>query len=302
MKKDSTWFSILIGMTLTLLIVLSAMIILAYILPFMRAVKGIENAAGAYYQAYSGVEKSLMFLKTRELLTTETWATQGAGSPSGTTYRTYSSGSTIPQKGFWNSPYHPDYNIISPTDPIQLEIGNLGTLDQATWNDIFFHIKVPDTSGQWNIWMASGSQVLITWTLSSKSGSVLSASWESYLTGGKIDQTFVPPPADARLFHMVNSTWSHFNGNEEKTIDFYNSNCGNTWCILRASVVNELWTSSWTQIPYLEYQLHFPGSIKIPDRYTRIESYGNSYGYQKKLEVKVPQQTIGQAFDFTVFQ
>lgn len=300
MKKDSTWFSILIGMTLTLLIVLSAMIILAYILPFMRAVKGIENAAGAYYQAYSGVEKSLMFLKTRELLTTETWATQGAGSPSGTTYRTYSSGSTIPQKGFWNSPYHPDYNIISPTDPIQLEIGGLDLSGVSNLEDIYFHFKAPSLEWDTSIAMTWSQQVLVTWTLSSKSGSILSATWPSHITESLVDTS----DGSSVTFKMVTSTWAHFNGDEQKTSEFYNENCKDTWswCILRASVVNELWTSSWTQIPYLEYQLHFPNDIKIPDRYTRIESYGNSYGYQKKLEVQVPQQTIGQAFDFTVFQ
>ena len=68
------------------------------------------------------------------------------------------------------------------------------------------------------------------------------------------------------------------------------------------SVINDLvLSSSAAKIPYLEYQITtFPSSV--PDRYTRIESYGKSYGFQKKLDVRVPQQTVNQAFDFTVFQ
>jgi hypothetical protein len=33
-----------------------------------------------------------------------------------------------------------------------------------------------------------------------------------------------------------------------------------------------------------------------------IEASGKAYGFKKDLEVQVPQQTVNQAFDFTVFQ
>jgi hypothetical protein len=55
-------------------------------------------------------------------------------------------------------------------------------------------------------------------------------------------------------------------------------------------------------IPYLEYKIKLNDTYKIPLRYSRIKSYGKSYGFQKHLEVKVPQQTTNEAFDFTVFQ
>ena len=52
-------------MALMILIVLSAYVILAYIIPFMKSVKGVENTSGAYYQAYGGIEEALYHTKTR---------------------------------------------------------------------------------------------------------------------------------------------------------------------------------------------------------------------------------------------
>ena len=86
--------------------------------------------------------------------------------------------------------------------------------------------------------------------------------------------------------------------------NFYSSHCNNSgsWCTLKMSVINDLvLTQNDTKIPYLEYQIIFWNN-NLPDRYTRVEAYGKSYGFQKKLDVRVPQQTVNQAFDFTVFQ
>jgi hypothetical protein len=55
-----------------------------------------------------------------------------------------------------------------------------------------------------------------------------------------------------------------------------------------------------TQIPYLEYKITTTNSI--PDRYTTISSAGKSHGFQKELSVSIPQKTVNQALDFTVFQ
>jgi hypothetical protein len=67
------------------------------------------------------------------------------------------------------------------------------------------------------------------------------------------------------------------------------------------SVVNNLSLSTWKKIPYIEYKINF-NSVSVPERYTRIEASGQSYGFRKKIEVQIPQQTLNQAFDFTVFQ
>jgi hypothetical protein len=75
-------------------------------------------------------------------------------------------------------------------------------------------------------------------------------------------------------------------------------------CILRFSVINSLTTTSWTA-PYLEWQLktwETDTSPKIPLRYSRIESVWRTYGFQKTLQIRVPQDTVSEAFDFAVFQ
>jgi hypothetical protein len=84
---------------------------------------------------------------------------------------------------------------------------------------------------------------------------------------------------------------------------FYNENCGaGERCILRFSVINPLkWEKS--NIPFLEWQIKIdPPNSSIPLRYSRIVSTWKAYWFSKTLEIRVPQDTIPEALDFTVFQ
>jgi len=56
-----------------------------------------------------------------------------------------------------------------------------------------------------------------------------------------------------------------------------------------------------TSIPYLEYSID-TGGQNIPTRFTNINAIGGAYGFRKNINVKVPQLTTDQAFDFAVFQ
>ena len=67
------------------------------------------------------------------------------------------------------------------------------------------------------------------------------------------------------------------------------------------SLVRELLLTNGNRIPYLEYQIDF-WTFTVPQRYTRIQASGKAYGFKKDLEVNIPQTTLNQAFDFTVFQ
>ena len=64
MKQNKQGFSIIIAAGIVLLVSILAMSILSYIIPFARDVKGIENSVGAYYEANSGVENAMYFLKS----------------------------------------------------------------------------------------------------------------------------------------------------------------------------------------------------------------------------------------------
>ena len=74
-------------------------------------------------------------------------------------------------------------------------------------------------------------------------------------------------------------------------------------CTLKLSVIGDLSISDihGTQIPYLEYQID-TNTQEIPTRFTHIQSFGRSFGFQKDVDVRIPQITTDQAFDFAVFQ
>lgn len=280
-------------MWIMILITLSAYVLLAYMIPFMKSVRWIENTSSSYYKAYKWVEDSLFFVKNRNLLTQETQ--ENITWPVWYFYRTFSSWTTIPIEWYWNSEFSSWFNMISHTEPLQLEIWWINNL----WNqDINFIFKTPNID-ELTSWDFSGSvnYPVINWILSSENDTLI-ASW-TYLNGEDINNSTY-----FNTWNIRNQEWKVLSWSWFTFWDFYNNNCNWTfsWCTLKMSVLNELKFTDNKLIPYLEYKIIFPSWFQVPDRYTRIESYGKSYGFQKKLDVRVPQQTVNQAFDFTVFQ
>jgi hypothetical protein len=98
------------------------------------------------------------------------------------------------------------------------------------------------------------------------------------------------------------STWAI---HPQNINEFYENNCKNetSKCILRFSVINPLkLTNPNTMAPYLEWKITTEGGKTIPLRYSRIKSTWKEYWFKKELTIRVPQDTISEAFDFTVFQ
>ncbi len=276
-------------MWLTILIILSAYVLLAYMMPFMKWVKWIENTSWAYYQSYSWIEKALYFTnKERANLWTETSSVLLWWQVKWSTYRTFSSGWVIPQKWYGNSEYNKDFNIISQTEPLQLQVGNGSITD---WGNFRFIFQVPEDLRKSSLSLWTGA--IVNWMISSDNDTLISSG--SYLTANDVNST--------NKWDIQNKTWVNLEGASSRFIDFYNSHCTSS-CILKMSVVNNLilTDTNKTQIPYLEYKIEFWNASYLPDRYTRIESFWKAYDFQKKLDVRVPQQTVNQAFDFTVFQ
>ena len=58
--------------------------------------------------------------------------------------------------------------------------------------------------------------------------------------------------------------------------------------------------TNWNKIPYLEWKMK--NSNDMPLRYTIIKTKWRSIDFEKSLDVKIPQQTVNEAYDFTVFQ
>lgn len=299
MKTNKSWFSILIWMWLVILITLSAYVILAYIIPFSKNIKWIENASNAYYVAYSWIEKALYHIKTRISINSDTWITIPA-TAIWFNYVTSSSWITIPLSWEWNSEYNSDYNIISPTEPLQLEVWKWYLTNPWSW--VQFYFRVPDLDRNWVpddetlVWTLP----IINWMLSSQNDSLI-ASWSYIDITNWIKKSNCSWTCDWKIDGKLWSILSWSTMNFDQT--YYNNNCWvGSWCILKLSIINTLKLSpNLALVPYLEYKITWL-STNFPDRYTKIKSSWKSYWFQKNLEIKIPQQTVNQALDFTVFQ
>lgn len=299
MKKQNTWwFSIIVAILLVVVMTLLVLYILEYMIPYSKNIKWIENSSNAFYQAESWVEDTLFEIKNRAEITDEStksfWTTAVDYN-----YSTVSSGDIIPPVWEWNSWFDKNYNTISADNPIQLEVWWLSSSD---WNNIGFTFRTPLISNSRGN-LDPSNIAIINWQLS-WNGDTLNAesSWiltNDFTSGILISELFDGSEANAASINYDDWQILDWTLNDFQT--FYANNC--LWinnCILKMSVINELKTAT-ESIPYLEYKINF-NSNNVPLRFSRIDAQWKSYGFQKSLEVRVPQQTTNEAFDFTVFQ
>lgn len=300
---NKKWFSIIIWMWIVIVATLSAYFILSFALPFAKNIKWIENSSASYYHAYGWIEDSMYFInKERSSLTQEKVQTNTTSS--WYSYTTMSSWSMIPLAWYWNSDFDTDYNIININDPIQLDVWYM-TNDE--WSNAKFYFKVPDMWQSINT-LSWWTNPIINWSLSSENDTLIST-W-TYITADFINSNTYPSywTIWTKIWESIFWTWWTFKDfyNWEWIFSMYTNNCKTNSCILKMSVVNNLYLddSKNTKLPYLEYKIDFWSLTwnKPALRYTTINSIWKSYWFRKDLEIKVPQQTINQAFDFTVFQ
>jgi hypothetical protein len=293
--------------------IMIAYIIMEYMIPFLRNIKWVENSASAYYLAYSWLEDWLYFRYTNtwELEIKDTGALISLWNYGYTSteseyetisswyqYETISSGKTLPAPWTWDSEY-PDnennywnYNTISMWNPIQLSvwywyITSIDDLKISFQVPMVDHIKREIYS--WN-------ENVINWQLSSETQTLNSIS-ESLIKSLDIRQW----DDSEKKIKMSDKNWRLINWETKRFYDFYNENCGDgKRCILRFSVINPIKQSNGADIPYLEWKLLT--THNIPLRYSRIESTWKSYWFARTLNIRVPQSTIAEALDFTVFQ
>lgn len=291
MKKNNKWAAIMIGMFLIIFLTLTMYVLMAQIVPFSRNTAWIQNASNAYYQAYAWIEDSLY--KKRESTLTNINYTSTTVSYK---YDVSSLWSVVPAPWKWDSD-NPDYSKISIWKPIQLKLPTILTTTILNSNARLC-FKVPD----W-LWSFVWTDDIIFWSLSSSTdtlnGSVL-IKWTDIKSS-----TFDCTSNTSSPFVIWTKNWNKLDWNSETFSSFYNSKCKSGQnCILRLSVINplkaKLLANPETSIPYLEYQIRMWGDIEL--YHTTIESSWKSYWFKKDLKVQVPQSTLNQAFDFTVFQ
>jgi len=306
MKKNNSWFSLIVAIWLVILISILALSILEYIIPFSRNVKWIENSAWSYYRVVSAIEDAL-WTKNQKIL----WTDFSSWTISTVTWYNYTvtaSWKLLPPTWKWNSEFNKDWNIISSWNPIQLEVWNnkITQLNTNDWNNTSLIIRVPDidwSPTSWAIteafsWSATWIGNIIQWQLSSWTWT-LNASW-SYIQQKDITDSNSTTNKTILLWtkNGVKLDWT-----PSTLASFYWSNCITKSCILKLTVINKLEWKTWLYwwiLPYLEWQFSTPSPI--PLRYTNIEAFWKSYGFQKQLNIRVPQNTTIDAFNFTIFQ
>ncbi len=304
MKKNQKAFSLAVAMGLVLITSLLAYTILEYMIPFSRNIKWIENSTMAYYNSNKWIEIWLSLINWRQDDELDVWYSRSYESDRVYDYEFNSSviWSTLPENGMWDSYYDNDYNKIMTWNPIQLSIWYW----MLSWWNIDVIFRVPDLNEDslfnqelvdisWDdMWIINWQLTSASSTLNSHSGSLIKVSEVNDMTTWSDNI----PPDD---LDMWSRDWRLLDWSSSNFSSFYNSNCNwSNECILKFSVINELITSDWG-VPYLEWQID-TWSDNIPYRYSRIYSEGESYWFVKQIDVRVPQETVSEAFDFTVIQ
>lgn len=286
-------FSLIIAMFLMIITSLLALYLLEYIIPFSRNTKWIENWTKAYYEANKWIEDVLFSMKDENAYF-ETWKTDIVWSSLGYYYNLTSTWNTIPISWDGTSEFDQDYNKISSSNQVQLLLKW-----NINWDNVNFYFKVPhfDDSTSTAIVFTWWTDPIVNWQLTSEN-EVLNSSW-SQIKNSDINSSnwvITGTGLSSSAWYTLAWSWKTFSG-------FYSDeNCDNSWCILKLSVINKLFTDNSKRIPYLEYKINFWINPSVANYYAIIRSSWKSTWYKKNLKLYIPQQTTIQAFDFTVFQ
>lgn len=298
LKKS--WFALVLSMMLVLVIVLVAMVVLEIAIPFSRNIKWIENSSNAYYQANTWVEWALRFVSQNTVWTESTnpyvWKSLDSKYNITATWQL----SPVPWK--WDSDFDKDWSKISQWSPIQMQVWYWKITFSPNEPKAYF--RVPNFSLNSWLWVLElnwWNLSIINWQLSWVD-ETLNALPSNYIVANNICKSTVGCNSSTDAVNLSTLVWKDLAWVEYNFKDFYDTNCWNLKsCILKLSVINklELKTNN-TIIPYLEWKIDFWSSV--PTRVAEIDVSWKSYGFRKDISVWVPQKTLNDSFDFTIFQ
>lgn len=313
---NQKWFSLVIAMGLVILMTVMAMVVLEFAVPFSKDIKWIENASNAYYQANSWFEEAMYFISQKPV-----WSESWKILPSTQTWYSFNIFATwtiSPLLLKWNSDFDKDWNKISEWNPIQMEIWS-GRINFSSNPKPIAYFRVPDLTWNWGLTLTWSNNIppsklnVITWTLTSSNNELLNSSWseikaDKVCTSAGLKDTTCTSWTDFLLFdnnlYWENLYWTWY------TFQNFYDNIGNcktpgVSCILKIKTINDLRLNNSnngnTIAPYLEWKINF-WSNYVPTRYADINVSGKSYWFKKDLKFSVPQKTVLDTFDFTIFQ
>ncbi len=272
--------------------------------PASQGVRGIEDSNLAYYRARSGVETVL--------------ARVDPGNPFSATGATGSSGSyfasssapvaLIPSPGEGDSDYDQNWNKIGPANPVQIMLPMNFDIAYSE-----FYFRLPDVDGDGQLESFSGAYYatnsgVISWFVSNGSGGYLVPSDAGQIiTHGSVAKG-VPVTATVSpvLINLKGATDQDSNSAPlASKFGAAGLDCGHKKCTLRLSVVQPIVTSSGQTLPYLEYRIRpmqtSSSGALTPERFLKIASQGYANGFKREIVEKIPQTTVTQGLDTTVF-
>lgn len=291
MKKNKKAFSLIIAMGLVLITSLLAFTILEFIVPFSKDIKWIENSTKSYYQANNWIERGLYFFKKRTDSQSRSELTRIYSVNTDYKFSTTSSGLTIPAVWKWTSSFNKDWDTLNVSDPIQLLIWYWFVTNLSTLRIDF---RVPDLNNDLLLWETLDwtTTPMVNWQLISETDTLNSL------------PTTVFTADTVNWWDLQFSTLNGKKVSDSSTVTFStffsSNNCNTSKCILKISVINDLKSSSKV-IPFLEWKIT-TWANSLPLRYSTIESVWKANWFSKNLQIRVPQETVSEAFDFTVFQ
>lgn len=309
--RNKTWFSLVISMMLVIVIVLMAIVVLEIAIPFSRNIKWIENSSNAYYQANSWVEWAMFDISTKDVWYDKTFDDTNYNSKSMIyKYKIDAKWKISPVAWKWDSDFDPNWSKVSQWSPIQMEVWNW----VLNWVNPKIYFRVP------NFWFTSQAKNLtlkwwsdfhiVNWQISSANETLNASGDTSYLNADKVctsEDIWATDCINWSNYLIFNSSlkWIDLLWNEHDVVTFYHDNCLTSSCTLKLSIINKLQLANInnfpTSLPYLEWRADF-WSPSVPTRTADIESFWKSYGFRKQINVSVPQKTLIDSFDFTVFQ
>lgn len=267
------------------------------LVPISRNISWVENTNVAYYNWLTGIEEALYSMswsnpwfeswQTFNPTTTSTWYS----------FQITASGKQLPSTWQWNSPFDTNWNRIWIWEPLQLVVTSW-----MDWGNVVFNFKVPNLWSWSSLTLSWWTWAIINWSLA-WSGTILFAS------GSQITASGWEIWNSSTSWNDITLGWKAWLTIEwiSKTLNvFYNdlwSYCNWYKCTLKLSIINPLISTTWEEIPFLEYKISFNWTNPAtPLQYAIINADGYSYWYKRSIRKEIRQLTTAEAFDFTVFQ
>ncbi|GAB0175118.1 MAG: hypothetical protein HHAS10_09970 [Candidatus Altimarinota bacterium] len=303
MNSSRQGSALLISLIVLTLMMIMSSVFFEKVFRFSQASEGIENSNIAYYKALGIIETAMYGAGVNKYTP---WnikrATSGGSySTSGATLEVNTGSYIVPAPGKGNSPYDPNYNIISIGEPVQLVIPN----GINNWGTVIFQFRIPQISANSSTGVYAGgtNSGYVLWTFASSGASLFASGETNIFRGSELNNSN----------QLISTRIGKSNSGSSVTFgDFYfgggfvgadGAFCSGYQCTLKLSLLRPIITANSNRtVNFLEYKITFPNTVLIPAQYMDLKAEGYAYGFLRQRSFQFPQITTNTALDFAVLQ